>query len=199
MRVSREQAAENRRRVVETASRLFRERGFDGIGVADLMKGAGLTHGGFYGQFASKEELMAQACSQALEESLGRWQARIAEAGEEGLSAVAAAYLSAAHRDHPGLGCALVALGAEAPRHAPGVRHALTEGLRPLLDLLGSLLPGRSKAVRRRKALATFSAMVGAQVLARAVDDPALSEEILQAVLASIEGAGRGGEPARAG
>ena len=188
MKVSRERAAENRERIVEIASRLFRERGFDGIGVADLMKSAGLTHGGFYGHFDSKEDLMAQACARALEGSLSKWRERIEANPDNPLAALAALYLSGAHRDQPGTGCALAALGAEAARHEPPVRHALTDGLRAFIDLLGGVLPGRSKAARREKALATFAGMVGAVVLARAVDDPALGEEILQSVSASIAG-----------
>jgi TetR/AcrR family transcriptional repressor of nem operon len=194
MRVSREQAAENRERILEIASRLFRERGLDGIGVADLMKAAGLTHGGFYGHFASKEDLMAQACARALEGSLATWRKRVEAEPDDPLAALAALYLSTAHCDKPGEGCALAALASEAARHEAPVRHAMTEGLRPLVDLLAHLLPGRSRAARREKALATFAAMVGAVVLARAVDDPALAEETLQAVSASITG--RGAPPA---
>lgn len=194
MKVSREQAAENRERVLEIASRLFRERGLDGIGVADLMKGAGLTHGGFYGQFASKEDLMAQACARALEGSLSKWRERIAAEPQNPLAAVAALYLSSTHCEQPGNGCALAALGPEAARHGAPVRHALTEGMRPFIELLGGMVPGRSKAARREKALATFAGMVGAVVLARAMDDPAFAEEILQSVSASIAG-----RPAAAG
>lgn len=188
MKVSREQAAENRQRVVEIASRLFRERGLDGIGVADLMKSAGLTHGGFYGHFASKEDLMAEACARALEGTLAKWRERVEAAPEDPLSAVTALYLAAAHRDQPAEGCALAAVGAEAARHGAPVRHALTAGLRDLIDLLSELVPGRSKAARRKKALATFAGMLGAVVLARAVDDSALSDDILQSVSASISG-----------
>jgi TetR/AcrR family transcriptional regulator, transcriptional repressor for nem operon len=186
MRVSRVEAAQNRERIIEVAARLFRERGFDGIGVADLMKSAGLTHGGFYGHFASKEDLMAQACARALEGSLDALQ-RVAEhGGENGLSAVASAYLSPAHRDRPGEGCVLAALGAEAVRHGSPVRSAFTRGVRSALDMLTRLVPGKSKRAKRERALATYASMIGALVLARAVDDPELSEEVLQSVLASI-------------
>jgi len=188
MKVTREQAAENRQRIVEIASRLFRERGLDGIGVADLMKSAGLTHGGFYGHFASKEDLMAQACARAVEGSVAKWRERVEAAPENPLAAVTALYLSTAHCEQPGEGCALAALGSEASRHGAPVRHALTEGLRELIDLLTTIVPGRSKAARREKALATFASMVGAVVLARSVDDPALVEQILQSVSTSISG-----------
>lgn len=186
MRVSRAEAAQNRERIIEVAARLFRERGLDGIGVADLMKAAGLTHGGFYGHFASKEDLMAQACARAVEDSLGSLS-RVAEHGDgNALTAFASAYLSPTHRDSPGEGCVLAALGAEAARHGSPVRSAFTCGVRSTLDLLTKLVSGKSKRVRRERALATYATMIGALVLARAVDDPELSGEVLQSVLASI-------------
>ena len=186
MRVSRAEAEQNRKRIIEVAARLFRERGFDGIGVAELMKSAGLTHGGFYGQFASKEDLMAQACTRALERSLDAFHQAVERGGKNALSAVASAYLSPKHRDRPGEGCALVALGAEAARCGSPVRGAVTQGLRPLVDVLTQLVPGKSKRAKRERALAIFASIVGALVLARVVDDPELSEEVLQSVLASI-------------
>jgi TetR/AcrR family transcriptional repressor of nem operon len=186
MKVSRAEAAQNRERIIETAAKLFRERGFDGIGVAELMKAAGLTHGGFYGNFASKEDLMAQACAHALEGSTDAMRELVEHDPENALSVAASAYLSPAHRDRPGEGCVLAALGAEAARHGSPVRAAFTEGVRPVVDMLTQVAPGKSKRVKREKALAIYSSMVGALVLARAVDDAELSEEILQSVLASI-------------
>lgn len=186
MKVSRDQAAQNRERVLDMAARLFRERGFDGIGVADLMKSAGLTHGGFYGQFASKEDLMAEACSRAFQSAGGGLQRAVESSGGDPLAAAAASYLSLAHRDHPGGGCVVAALGAEAARQGPALRRALTEGVRAQIDWLAGLMPGRARAAKRERALASYAAMVGAMVLARAVEDPALSEEILQAAAASI-------------
>ncbi|WP_417903586.1 TetR/AcrR family transcriptional regulator [Caldimonas brevitalea] len=186
MRVTREQAALNRERVLAAAARLFRERGFDGVGVADLMKSAGLTHGGFYGQFGSKEALMEQACTRAFDVSLERWRRLIEEGGDAPLAALTRVYLSPLHRDHPGEGCALAALGTEAARQGPGLRKAFTEGTRALVDLMTALVPGRAKAVKRQRALATFAAMVGALVIARAVDDEALSQEVLEAVSVSV-------------
>ena len=185
MKVSREQAAENRERILDAAARLFREKGFDGIGVADLMQGAGLTHGGFYGQFASKEDLAAQACARALAQSATKLDRSIAEHPKHPLQAVAASYLSARHRDNAGDGCAFVALGAEAPRHTPAVRHVFAQALQQRVEKLMQLVPG-TKAARRRKALSTMAHLVGAQVLARAVDDTELSDEILHAVRTSL-------------
>ena len=182
MRVSREQAAQNRERVLDAAAKLFRERGFGGLGVADLMKAAGLTHGAFYGQFESKEDLMAQACARAFADSLEHWQAAAARSPDNPLAGVVAAYLSSAHRDNPGDGCVVAALGAEAARQGPAVRRAVTEGTKSLLHALGELVPAESRAEKRRRAAATFAAMVGALVLARSLDDETLSKEILRAV-----------------
>ncbi|MGP0094332.1 MAG: TetR/AcrR family transcriptional regulator [Xanthobacteraceae bacterium] len=186
MRVSREQAAENRERILDVAAKLFRERGFDGIGVADLMRSAGLTHGGFYGHFASKEDLAAQACARALGRSAEAWT-RLVEQGTRGpMAAIATSYLSAKHRDHPGSGCLLAAVGADVPRQGSSVRRAVTEGLLRLIEPLTRIVPGRSPAVKRERALATMASLVGALVLARAVDDEAFSEEILKATAASL-------------
>src|SRR3954469_22029107 len=122
MKVSREQAVENRERIVETAARLFRERGFEGIGVADLMKSAGLTHGGFYGHFASKEDLIAQASAHALGRAQEHWDKFAERVQDEPLAKLQTWYLSEAHRDHPGAGCLLAALGADAARQGGAVR-----------------------------------------------------------------------------
>jgi len=190
MRVSREQAAQNRARIVEVAAKLFREKGYDGIGVADLMKGAGLTHGGFYGHFASKEDLLAEACAKALEGSVDRWQ-RIADEHPEreaALGRIAKSYLSEDHRDHPGLGCSVTALGADIARLGPAARDAMTGGVKGQVAILQTLMPGEDEAERRRQALAGYAAMVGAMVLARAVSDEALSEEVLAAAAATLRG-----------
>ena len=190
MRVSRAKAAENRELIIDVAAKLFRERGFDGIGVADLMQPAGLTHGGFYGNFASKEALMAEACTRALEQSLEAMQKTVDGSRENALSAIAAAYLSPKHRDRPGEGCAIAALGAEAARHDSAVRGAFTQGVRSMVDELTVQLPGKSKQAKRERVLAILASMVGALVLSRAVDDAELSDEVLQSVLASINHSG---------
>jgi len=187
MRVSREQAALNRARIVEVAAKLFREKGYDGIGVADLMKGAGLTHGGFYGHFESKEDLLAEACAKALEGSVERWE-HIAEckSPQEALDKIAHSYLSPDHRDHPGLGCSVTALGADIARLGPPARAALTGGVKGQVAVLEKLLPEPDEAERRRAALVAYASMVGAMMLARAVDDPALSEEFMQATMGAV-------------
>jgi TetR/AcrR family transcriptional repressor of nem operon len=179
MKVSREQAAENRERVLQTAARLFREKGVDGVGVAELMQAAGLTHGAFYGQFSSKEELVAEACRWALGKTESYWE-RLQAREADPLAAIVDAYLSPAHRDDPGRGCALTTLGVEAPRRDPGVRRAVSDGL---VHLLARRLQA---ARRRRRALALMASLVGGLVLARAVEDEALSAEILAAVRAEL-------------
>ncbi len=186
MKVSREQAAENRERVLQTAARLFREKGVDGVGVAELMQAAGLTHGAFYGQFNSKEELVAEACRWALGKTENYWE-RLQAREADPLAVVIDAYLSPAHRDDPGRGCALTTLGVEAPRRDPGVRRAVSDGLVNLLARLEGLLPRRLQAARRRRrALALMASLVGGLVLARAVEDETLSAEILAAVRAEL-------------
>jgi len=186
MRVTREQAAENRERIVEVAARLFRERGFDGIGVADLMKSAGLTHGGFYGHFSSKDDLAAEAVARALDKSVQRWERRAAEAPEDPFGAIAGAYLKPSHIDEPGTGCLISALGSDVARQDRPVRRAMTDGLRTMMARLSAWVPGRSKAAKRQTAIASFAALVGAVVMARGVDDRAFAEEILAAVAASM-------------
>lgn len=184
MKVSREQAAKNRERILDEAAMQFRAQGFGGIGLSDLMKNIGLTHGGFYGHFSSKDDLMVAACNRAADSTLAEWERR-ALGAKDPLAAITAAYLSPAHRDHPEQGCLMAALGPEVSRQGPAVRRAVTDRFSAIIGMLTKFMPGTARAAKRRKALATFAGMVGAMVLARAVDDPELSEEILQAVAAS--------------
>jgi TetR/AcrR family transcriptional repressor of nem operon len=182
MRVSREKFAESRKRILDAAATLFRETGFDGIGLSDIMKAAGLTHGGFYGHFGSKEDLEAQALTLALARSVTDWSHLVDSAAARPLAALAGQYLSPDHRENVGEGCPFAALGADTARRGERVRSAFTAGLEPFLALLSNVIPGRSKAQRRHKAIAILAEMVGAIILARAVNDPALSDEILAAI-----------------
>ncbi len=184
MRVTREQAAANRRKIVHVASTLFRQHGFDGIGVADIMKGAGLTHGGFYGHFASKDDLAAEACTRAL--GGGDWAEGLAGTPNPSLGAVVRGYLSPRHRDDPAHGCLFAALGSDVVRQPRAVRRAFTEAVRLRVDALLKLLPGRSADARRKRALATMAGLVGALILSRAVDDHKLSDEILDAAATTL-------------
>jgi TetR/AcrR family transcriptional repressor of nem operon len=124
MRVSREQAIANREKVVDVASALFRKHGIDGVGVADIMKAAGLTHGGFYGHFDSKEDLAAEACSRAARRS---WDVWINGASPGGLEAIVRKYLTPEHRNDRGRGCLYAAVGSDIPRQPRAVRRAFTE------------------------------------------------------------------------
>jgi TetR/AcrR family transcriptional repressor of nem operon len=187
MKVTREQAARNRERILDTAAQVFRERGFEGMGVADLMKEAGLTHGGFYGHFSSKDDLIAEASGHELARSINEWSRFVERPSGDRLSAVAAAYLSSAHRDNPGRGCMLAALGPDLSRQGRPVKKAVTDYVRSMVDLLAKLVPDRSKAARRQKAIRAYATVVGAMVLARAVDDRVLSQEILNAGLMGVE------------
>ncbi|WP_422000812.1 TetR/AcrR family transcriptional regulator [Reyranella sp.] len=175
MRVSREQAAENRRRIVEAAARLFREQGFDGTGVDAIMRAAGLTHGGFYGQFESKDALAVEAMEQAIDRSLA-WQEK---AGD--VAALVDAYLSPRHVADRGGGCAVAALAGETPRQTPAMKRTVTAGIRRQIDRIADLLKRGPATARRRHAIATYAGLVGALVLARAVDDRVLAGEILSA------------------
>jgi TetR/AcrR family transcriptional repressor of nem operon len=180
MKVSREEAAANRDRIVDVASKLFREKGFDGISVADLMKEAGLTHGGFYGHFASKDQLAQEASRRSVERSLKRWSEVAGGAGDHAFAALVKSYLSEQHVSSPGSGCLFTALAADASRQGKTVRRVFAEGFEKLVAILASGAPGRTKAEKRKRAIAAFSEMVGAIILARAVNEPELADEILR-------------------
>src|SRR5271170_2772633 len=186
MKVSRIQAAENHERILDIATRLFRERGIDGIGVADLMEAAGLTHGGFYGHFESKEDLVVQACARAVSRMRQNWTTVVDQSTGDPLEALAATYLTPKHRDGAGRGCPMAALGPEIARQGPAVRRAFTDELRPFLEYLSGIVQGSSSGVRRQKALAAYASMVGALVISRTVDDIPLSNEILAAVASTL-------------
>jgi TetR/AcrR family transcriptional regulator, transcriptional repressor for nem operon len=179
MKVSREQVVDNRRRILDAAAQLFRERGFDKVTVAEIMSAAGLTHGGFYGHFDSKEALIEAAM--AHEQTARRGRPTL-----ENASRYADAYLSRQHRDNIGVSCPFSALGTESARASPAVRHALTDSLRGQIDALSAGSEGATPQERRGNAIASLSAMVGGMVLARLVADERLSDEILAAARASL-------------
>ena len=179
MRVSRQKAAENRERIIEAAGALFREKGFDRVGVADIMKAADLTHGGFYGHFESKDDLTAQASERAMARAATNWGKIVADAPNNPYAALLKHYLSGRHRDDPGQGCAFAALSGDAARCGTPVRTAFAEGLERLIDIVAKTVPSRSKTVRRRRAVAAVAELVGALILSRAVEDLSLSDEIL--------------------
>lgn len=183
MRVSKEQAAENREGILKAASRLMRERGISGVSVDALTEAAGMTHGSLYSQFGSKERLVEEAVAYAI-------TAKEQEVPEVfALRDYVSQYLSAAHRDAPGNGCALAALACEMSRQSRSVRDRFTAGLRGMVERLSNRMPSDKKQRQRRdEALATVASLVGAVVLARAVNDPKLSDDILRATKSRLGG-----------
>ncbi|MDR6475598.1 TetR/AcrR family transcriptional repressor of nem operon [Burkholderia sp. OAS925] len=187
MKVTKAQAQANRARIVETAATLFRERGYDGVGVADLMAAAGFTHGGFYKHFGSKADLMAEAAACGFSESA---------AGSEGIdiAAFVKQYLSREHRDTPGTGCTMAALSVDAGRQPEQVKQAFADGIERLLTSMVSkhgatnatnatnATSAAAKREARARSIDAIAQLVGAVVLSRACpDDSPLADEILQA------------------
>lgn len=179
MRVSKERAAGNRARILTETARMIRESGIAGVGVDALTKAAGLTHGSLYSQFGSKDRLVAEALAQAMDISGDRTLKDLAAGGS--LATVVARYLSPAHRDAPGGGCAIAAIGPEAARQGDGVRRAFTRGVQGFADRLAAVMPTQGTQPPEDAALATVAMLVGALILARTVDDPDLSDRILAA------------------
>lgn len=178
MKVSREQMAENRRRILDEASRLFRAKGFEAVTVAEVMKAAGLTHGGFYGHFSSKDDLVAQSLAHVLAVDKGKGG---------NLRAYLEAYLSPNHRDNAAEGCPTAGLAADTRHQTEAARVAMTEGIRSQFDRISEALPGKNAVDKRTAAIGSWAAMVGAVILARAIADPALSDEVLEQTRAWIE------------
>ncbi len=183
MRVSKEQAAENREGILKAASRLMRERGIAGVSVDALTEAAGMTHGSLYSQFGSKERLVEEAVAYAI--TTKEQDVPEAFAVRDFISQ----YLSAAHRDAPGNGCALAALACEMSRQSQTVREPFTAGLQRMISRLSNGFPSDKKQRKRREdALVTIASLVGAVVLARAVNDPKLSDDILRATRTKLSG-----------
>ncbi len=179
MRFDKGHKEQTRRRIVETAARRFRKEGVEAVGIAGLMADAGLTHGGFYAHFASKEELVRAALEEASDQSRER-RCRLLEEGES-LEGLVRSYLRPVHRDTPELGCAAAALIAEIARHEPETRAAFTARLGELLAQFEAVMPAEMEAERRQsRTIGVFAAMMGALQMARAVTDPVLSDTILE-------------------
>lgn len=191
-RVSKAEAEKNRANIEQVSARLFREQGFHGISVADLMSAAGLTHGGFYGHFESKDALAAIACTRAFEESTERWRKRIDGAPDRGtaLTALIDSYLSARSRNAMGTGCPIAALANDVAREADDkpVHEAFVAGFAAQLALLEALQPAEDAGQRHTDALAQMAMLVGALVLSRATRGHALSNEVLAAARAQLPG-----------
>lgn len=174
MKVSREQMKANRQRILTEAGRLFREKGFDAVGVAEVMNAAGLTHGGFYGHFSSKDDLIAQTVGHMFEPT----DSKQAEGAD--LAAFMDAYLSPRHRQGVAAGCPTAALVADIRRQGPEARNALTSGVRAQIERIGAAISDKPSPETRRDATGAWATMVGAVIMARTIDDDALADQILQ-------------------
>jgi TetR/AcrR family transcriptional repressor of nem operon len=179
---SKAEKTETHQRIVKIASKRLRERGVAGVGIAELMKEAGRTVGGFYKHFDSRDDLVAEAVRSAL----GTWRRQVDAAAAGGprfsYAKLIDDYLSEAHRNNPGTGCPYSALAGELPRSGRRTRALVTEQIRNDIQLIADLVPGKDERAARAKAILTFSALVGAMALARAVSDEALYREILDTV-----------------
>lgn len=182
MRYSREHKLETHARIVKKAAVRFREKGAHGVGVADLMKDAGLTHGGFYAHFDSREALVIEAFAYAMDRSTERWR-KLGEVTppEKRLSTIVESYLTPLHRDDPGHGCAVPALGAEIARESPKTRKAFAAKLEQMVDMLAAQIPDVPRKAARKQAMATLATMAGTLVLARIAGSGEFSDEILGA------------------
>jgi TetR/AcrR family transcriptional repressor of nem operon len=171
-------------RIVETAARAIRRSGYGGAGVADIMKEAGLTHGGFYAHFESRQGMLAEAADRAGADTVA-FLAGVAAAAppKQELDAMLRAYLSKEHVESAETGCAVAALGSEMPRQAPKVRRAATHRIKEMIDLVARQLPDWGRPGAHERALVTLATALGALILARAVDDPKLSDAVRRAAL----------------
>jgi TetR/AcrR family transcriptional regulator, transcriptional repressor for nem operon len=182
MRYSREHKLETHARIVKKASVRLREKGAHGIGVADLMKEAGLTHGGFYAHFDSREALVIEAFAHAMDRSTERWR-KLAEQTrpEKRLANIVESYLTTVHRDDPGHGCAVPTLGAEIARESPKTRKAFAAKLEQMIGMLADQIPEVPRKAARKQAMAAIATMMGTMVLARIAGSGEFSDEILDA------------------
>lgn len=171
-------------RIVEVAARAIRRSGYSGTGVADIMKEAGLTHGGFYAHFSSREALLAEAADRAGAEAVAA-AVQIADVAPpgQGLSALLRSYLSKEHLEGIEIGCPIAALGSEMPRQAPEVRRVATRRIKEMIDVVARQSPDWGQSGAHEHALVTVATMVGTLLLARAVDETKLSDALLEAAL----------------
>jgi TetR/AcrR family transcriptional regulator, transcriptional repressor for nem operon len=210
MRYSREHKQETHARIVRKASVRLREKGAHGVGVADLMKEAGLTHGGFYAHFDSREALVIEAFAYAMDRSMEHWRRAFGQVPpDKRLSMIVDSYLTPVHRDDPGHGCAVPTLGAEIVRESPKTRKAFAAKLEQMIDMMAAQIPDASGKAARKQAAATLATMMGTLVLSRIAGTSEFSDEILaagresalarppQAKAVTKKSAGRKAEPTR--
>jgi TetR/AcrR family transcriptional repressor of nem operon len=197
MRYSKEHKLETHARIVKKASVRLREKGAHGIGVADLMKDAGLTHGGFYAHFDSREALVIEAFAYAMDQSTDRWRQLAGQAApDQRLATIVDSYLSPQHRDNPGHGCAVPALGAEIARESPKTRKVFATKLDQMIEMMSEQFHGGPSKSARRQAMAALATMMGTIVLARAAGNGELSEELLSAGREAVLGRAAAPKPA---
>jgi AcrR family transcriptional regulator len=178
-------------RIVSVAARAIRRSGYDGTGVADIMKEAGLTHGGFYSHFASREAMLAEAAGRACAESAAAVAEVVAIAPpDQALASLLGAYLSREHLERIDVGCPLAALGSETARQVPEVRRVATRHIKEMIDLIARQSPDWGQPAAHERAMVTVATMVGALMLSRAVDEPGLSDSLREAALRSLTPAG---------
>jgi TetR/AcrR family transcriptional repressor of nem operon len=184
--------AETHDRIVKKAAEEFRRNGLEGIGIANLMGTLGLTHGGFYAHFSTKDDLVLQASVSILEDNLARMLAA-AEAAppERSVQAILDYYLSPEHRDNPAFGCVLPSIASELSRRPECVREGFTKAMKAALERLAAFMPAKTKQARMDQSIALFSAMAGAVLLARAISDPELSDRVLRSSRLSLAAAFR--------
>src|SRR5882757_7461754 len=182
MRYSREHKLETHARIVKKASVRLREKGAHGIGVADLMKDAGLTHGGFYAHFDSRDALVIEAFTYAMDQGTERWR-KLAEQTQpdKRLATIVESYLTPVHRDDPGRGCAIPTLAADIARESPRTRKAFAAKLEQMIDMLAAQIPDVPRKAARKQAMAAIATMMGTLVLARVAGNGDFSDEILGA------------------
>ena len=181
MRYSKEHKFQTHARIVKRASVRLREKGAHGIGVADLMKDAGLTHGGFYAHFDSRDALMIEAFTHAMDRSTEHWRKQSEGiAAEKRLSGIVNSYLSPEHRDNPGQGCAVPALAAEIARESAKTRKAFAARMEQMVEMLAKQFDGAPPKAARKQAMATLATMMGALVMARVAGSSEFSDEILK-------------------
>jgi TetR/AcrR family transcriptional repressor of nem operon len=181
MRYSKEHKSQTHARIVKRASVKLREKGAHGIGVADLMKEAGLTHGGFYAHFDSRDALVVEAFTHAMDRSTEHWRKQSeATPAEKRLSTIVNSYLSPLHRDNPGQGCAVPTLAAEIARESAKTRRAFSARMQQMLEMLAKQFHGVPPRTARKRAMAALATMTGSLVMARVAGSGEFSDEILK-------------------
>jgi TetR/AcrR family transcriptional repressor of nem operon len=197
MRYSKEHKQETHTRIVRKASVRLREKGAHGIGVADLMREAGLTHGGFYAHFDSREALVIEAFGYAMDRSMEHWRKAAAQTPpEKRFATIVDSYLTTLHRDDPGRGCAVPTLGAEIARESPKTRKAFATKLEQMIDMIADQIPDLPRKAARKQASATLATMMGTLVLSRIAGNGEFSEEILAAGREAALGGSASAKPA---